>query len=157
MKLYHSSDVSVPVPDTEHSRDFLDFGKGFYLSDNPQQAYELAKIRAEMSGQKPIVNRFEVDDNILLNTQGLKIKIFNDYSEEWAEFVLNNRDGRTTQQFDIVYGPIANDKVGIQIRLLKGRYIDRSEFLKRLKYMKGVTFQYYFGTTEAIQKLKKIH
>lgn len=157
MILYHGSDIEIENIELDKCKPFKDFGKGFYLSDNPQQAYELAKIRAEMSGQKPIVNRFEVDDNILLNTQGLKIKIFNDYSEEWAEFVLNNRDGRTTQQFDIVYGPIANDKVGIQIRLLKGRYIDRSEFLKRLKYMKGVTFQYYFGTTEAIQKLKKIH
>lgn len=32
MKLYHSSTQSVVVPDTAHSRDYLDFGKGFYLT-----------------------------------------------------------------------------------------------------------------------------
>ena len=31
MKLYHSSTVKVENPDLEHSRDYLDFGKGFYL------------------------------------------------------------------------------------------------------------------------------
>ena len=29
MKLYHSSTCSVESPDTIHSRDYLDFGKGF--------------------------------------------------------------------------------------------------------------------------------
>lgn len=32
MKLYHSSNVSVEHPDTEHSRLYLDFGRGFYLT-----------------------------------------------------------------------------------------------------------------------------
>ena len=32
MKLYHSSTVKVENPDLEHSRDYLDFGKGFYLT-----------------------------------------------------------------------------------------------------------------------------
>ncbi len=43
MKLYHSSDVSVPDPDTEHSRDFLDFGKGFYLTSIHEQAVRYAQ------------------------------------------------------------------------------------------------------------------
>lgn len=30
MKLYHSSTVSVEQPDTKHSREYLDFGKGLY-------------------------------------------------------------------------------------------------------------------------------
>ncbi len=32
MKLYHSSNVSVIKPDIIYSRDYLDFGKGFYLT-----------------------------------------------------------------------------------------------------------------------------
>ena len=58
--------------------------------------------------------------------------------------------------YDIVYGPIANDKVGLQIRKLKDGSIDKAEFLNRLKYMKGVTYQYYFGTEKSIQYLKKL-
>ena len=30
------------------------------------------------------------------------------------------------------------------------------QFLENLKYMKGITFQYYFGTERAIAKLTKL-
>ncbi|MBR6806237.1 MAG: DUF3990 domain-containing protein, partial [Bacteroidaceae bacterium] len=32
MKLYHSSNIIVECPDTQHSRKYLDFGRGFYLT-----------------------------------------------------------------------------------------------------------------------------
>lgn len=68
-----------------------------------------------------------------------------------------NREGLdNVEEYDIVYGPIANDTVGLQIRKLKSGNIDKVEFLNRLKYMKGITFQYYFGTENAIKTLKKI-
>lgn len=38
MILYHSSDVVVERPDVVHSREFLDFGKGFYLTSIHNQA-----------------------------------------------------------------------------------------------------------------------
>ena len=34
--------------------------------------------------------------------------------------------------------------------------IDKAEFLNILKYMKGITYQYYFGTEESIQYLSKL-
>ena len=34
--------------------------------------------------------------------------------------------------------------------------IDLQTFLERLKYMKGITFQYFFGTERAIKFLKKL-
>ena len=45
------------------------------------------------------------------------------------------------------------------IDLLKSRPnkdFGRGFYLENLKYMKGVTFQYYFGTERAIAKLTKI-
>lgn len=38
MKLYHSSNVIVEHPDTQHSRLYLDFGRGFYLTSLHEQA-----------------------------------------------------------------------------------------------------------------------
>ena len=55
--------------------------------------------------------------------------------------------------FDVVYGPIANDRVGLQIRNYRMGNINKEEFLRRLKYMKGITFQYAFCTQKAIEKL----
>lgn len=43
MKLYHSSDVSVEIPDIIHSCDYLDFGKGFYLTSIHEQAVKYAQ------------------------------------------------------------------------------------------------------------------
>lgn len=57
---------------------------------------------------------------------------------------------------DIIYGPIANDRVGRQIFNLKEGYIDFDEFMRRLHYMKGITFQYAFCTELAISKLIRI-
>lgn len=43
MKIYHSSDVVVCRPNTIHSREYLDFGKGFYLTTLYEQAERYAQ------------------------------------------------------------------------------------------------------------------
>ena len=54
------------------------------------------------------------------------------------------------------YGPIANDRVGAQIARYKQGYITFDEFLRRIQYIKGITFQYAFCTQRAIDKLIKV-
>lgn len=156
MKLYHGSNILIDKIDLSKSRPNKDFGRGFYLSDNEEQALEMAKFKTLTLGGEPLISIFEFDENIITNNT-LKVKVFQDYSEEWADFVFANREGLdNVEEYDIVYGPIANDTVGLQIRKLKSGNIDKVEFLNRLKYMKGITFQYYFGTENAIKTLKKI-
>ena len=156
MKLYHGSNIIIDKIDLSKSKPNKDFGRGFYLSDNEEQALEMAKFKTLTLGGEPLISIFEFDENIITNNT-LKVKVFQDYSEEWADFVFANREGLdNVEEYDIVYGPIANDTVGLQIRKLKSGNIDKVEFLNRLKYMKGITFQYYFGTENAIKTLKKI-
>ena len=100
-----------------------------------------------------------VIDEEYLNSSSLRVLRFDNYSEEWAKFVLANRDAQTcndSHDYDIVYGPIANDSVGRQITNLKEGYITFDVFLERLKYMKGITFQYAFCSANAISKLVKL-
>ena len=156
MKLYHGSNILIDKIDLSKSKPNKDFGRGFYLSDYEEQALEMAKFKTLTLGGEPLISIFEFDENIITNNT-LKVKVFLDYSEEWADFVFANREGLdNVEEYDIVYGPIANDTVGLQIRKLKSGNIDKVEFLNRLKYMKGITFQYYFGTENAIKTLKKI-
>ena len=68
----------------------------------------------------------------------------------------NNRHDAPAHDYDIVYGSIANDCVGVQIGKYEAGDITLDQFLENLKYMKGVTFQYYFGTARALSKLTKI-
>lgn len=158
MKLYHGSNVAIDIIDLSKSRPGKDFGKGFYLSADKQQAVEMAESKVAFLGGEPIVTEYEFDDNSFTSSQ-LKIKKFESYTEEWAKFVYENRENFSDtpiHDFDIIYGPIANDKVGAQIRNFKNGGIDLDELMRRIKYLKGITFQYYFGTEAAIKTLKKL-
>ena len=112
------------------------------------------KVRQTHKGE-PIVSEFEFDEN-LMHSDELNIKIFSDYSKEWANFVLDNRDKNLSQpihQYDIAYGPIADDGVTFQLRRYQGGVISLARLVEELQYAKGITFQYYFGTNRALQKL----
>jgi len=156
MILYHGSNIKVSVPNLSFSKPFKDFGTGFYLSDNYEQAWDMAtqKVKQIRKGE-PIVSEFQFDENSF-HSDELNIKIFSDYSEEWANFVLDNRDKNLPQpihNYDIVYGPIADDGVTFQLRRYQGGVISLARLVEELIYAKGITFQYYFGTERALQKL----
>ena len=158
MKLYHGSTVDITKIDLSKSKPNKDFGSGFYLSADKKQAEELAEYKAFQVGGTPILNIFEFDEKLLVNGS-LKVLRFEEYSREWAEFVFSNRNsatGGSTHDYDIVIGPIANDRVGVQVRRYLEHEITLETFLERLKYMKGVTTQYFFGTERAISILRKI-
>lgn len=155
MILYHGSNISIEQIDLSRSKPNKDFGQGFYLSENEEQAKDMALFKSMLLGGTPTVSKFEFDESIM-GKDVLKIKVFNGYSEEWADFVFANREGKQVEKFDVIYGPIANDKVGLQIRKLKDGSIDKFEFLNRLKYMKGITYQYFFGSNESIKYLRKL-
>ena len=55
MILYHASPYIIERPDVSRSRDFLDFGKGFYLTAIREQAEKYA-MRFLRRGQKAYIN-----------------------------------------------------------------------------------------------------
>lgn len=80
MKLYHGSTVDIPHVDLAKSKPNKDFGRAFYLSDDEQQALELAQFRAEFEETTPIVNVYEFDEALF---EKFQIKRFEAYTEEW--------------------------------------------------------------------------
>lgn len=159
MILYHGSNMDIVKIDLSKSKVGKDFGCGFYLSADKEQALELAERKTEQLGEGiPRLNVYEFDE-AYLRAVDLNVLCFREYSKEWAEFVLMNRRNRTrfpAHDYDIVVGPIANDVVGYQIRRFTSGLIDMNKFLEELKYMKGITMQYFFGTEKALQYLKKV-
>lgn len=57
---------------------------------------------------------------------------------------------------DLVYGPIADDGVTYQLRRYEGGVISLARLVEELKYAKGITFQYFFGSEQALQQLKRL-
>ena len=154
--LYHGSNVRITVIDLLQCNPYKDFGQAFYLTTEQSQAIEMAHAKVDIFGGEPIVNAYSFDEK-LIKDGSLSFKTFDGYTEEWADFVYIHRDETNVppymHSYDVVYGPIANDRVGLQIRNYRLGNIDKKEFLRRLKYMKGITFQYAFCTTKAIERL----
>lgn len=159
MKLYHGSNVEIEHIDLSLSKRGKDFGKGFYLNADFQQALAMAQRTARrLSAGSPVVNAYEFDDSLLNGGSNLSIKIFNDYCVEWAEFVLMNRKNDTdtaAHPYDIVVGPIANDTVGVQIRRFVNGYIPMDVLIEELRFHGNRAIQYFFGTERAVKLLKK--
>ena len=157
MRLYHGTNRDFDKIDLLKSKPNKDFGRGFYLSANYEQALNMAKVKVEQleSGQ-PIVQTYLIDEHALEN---LKVLHFEKYSEEWAKFILRNRNNPTNQpvhEYDVVVGPIANDRVGVQLWKYENGTIDLPTLVRNLQYMKGITIQYFFGTERAIQLLQPL-
>lgn len=129
MKLYHSSTVSVNRPDTVHSREYLDFGKGFYLTSLYDQAVKYAQ-RFIRRNRDAWLNAYEFECEL----SAWKVLRFDSYDKEWLQFVANCRAGKDDTDYDIVIGGIANDRV-IQTldRYFEGE-ISEDETLGLLKY-----------------------
>ena len=156
MILYHGTNIDFKAIDFDKCVPFKDFGKGFYLTDIREQAEALAQKKSRLFGGSPIVQEyvFIPED---AEKAGLKMLCFETPSKEWAEFIFSNRNRNSDfhHDYDIIYGPIANDGVAY----LLGRYeegsINLDELAKELEF-RDLNNQYYFGTKKAIELLKRL-
>lgn len=159
LKLYHGSNVVIDEIDLSCSKRGKDFGRGFYLNLDEEQAMQMAvRTTQRMMEGMPIVNVYLFDESALENVSPLSVKLFPEYSIEWAEFVLMNRKnlGDTpVHPYDIVVGPIADDTVGLQMRRFLQGYISIERMVEELRFHEPA-IQYFFGTKKAIEYLKKI-
>ena len=157
MKLYHSTNVTFDVVDLAKSKPNKDFGRAFYVSANASEIEPVGRAKVILHGGDLNMLVYEFDESRLTDGS-LKVLRFEGYTSDWAEFIFANRDFRQDfhHDFDVVYGPIANDNVGEQIRKFRSLRIPLEQFLEELKYAKGITFQYAFCTQKAIDCLKKV-
>jgi len=158
MILYHGSNMMIDSIDLKRGRRGKDFGQGFYLTESKEDAMNMAQtaVDREESGV-PTLNQFEFNESNLVDGT-LNVKRFEGYSLEWARFVNANRSNRSNQPihaYDVVYGPIADDKIGIQMWRMAHGIINEKQFARRIKYIRP-TFQYFFGTDKAKDLLIRI-
>lgn len=151
MSLYHGtinvySDLitSKGIRIIPRKRVYTDFGNGFYLTDNLEQAEAWARYLAEnpkinpyivdafainmsdlsksLKQAKPVVIKYTLKDvNRFID---LNHQIFEDDSLPWKEFVVENRAGDAYHEYDWIYGPVADGGIqtgyASQIRPHKG-------------------------------------
>ena len=134
MKLYHGSHVEVRNPKILTSSRVGDFGNGFYTTSSMKQARRWAEIRAQQTkSTSGVVTIFEVQDSLFEHPE-LTVKTFPQADDDWLDFVLaNRRDTAFEHRFDLVRGPVANDRVYVCLNALENGTADRATVLRRLK------------------------
>ncbi len=148
MILYHGSFVVVAQPDLVHSRRNVDFGKGFYVTPIYEQAEKWCS-KFKRRGKDGIMSRYVFDENAY---EELKTLIFDAYSEDWLDYILNCRRGQDSTDYDLVVGGVANDKVFNTVELFFDGLIDKREAIHRLQYEKP-NLQMAFRTEKALSYL----
>ena len=163
MILYHGSYSNFNKIDINKGRKFKDFGQGFYTTKIESQAQQWAKnMSARFGIPAGFVSIYECDEKLFKTLKYLK---FDEPTEEWAYFIMNNRNTEFTdyetqinnqkRQFDIVEGPVANDTIAVVLDQFMMNMKSGTALVEALEY-KNLNHQISFHTEKGISLLTKV-
>ena len=156
-RFHHGTNGLIGAIDLNHSRSRTDFGKGFYMGNNLGVARRWA-ISQSMTSETPTVMRYILKDEVFNLSDGCLNRLwFSAPTVEWLNFVRDNRiisnPGQLSieprHNFDIVYGPIANDKIADVVDEYVDGLVTATEAIQRVRVVPSV-FQISFHTTLAL-------
>lgn len=132
--LYHGSYMIVENPSISKCRDGKDFGRGFYLTTNREQAERFARNtlrKAIVNGTvRPNTDVCYVSKYMIKDMDGLEVYEFPDANAEWLHCVVAHRKigSMSTEKskwdnYDVMIGKIANDNTNLVITAyMEGAY-----------------------------------
>jgi len=135
VKVFHGTNVIIEQPKIMNRFKTLDFGEGFYTTENEEQARDFAvKICGRRSPSLyPIVNCYE----FIADLNNFSILKFEAPDEKWLDFVVKCRKGITlNDKYDLIIGPVANDDVFGTIILYESGELDKESTIKKLNIKK---------------------
>ena len=131
MKLYHGSLEIVQEPRIIKPTRTLDYGTGFYTTTSYEQAEQWVRRRMTAQANVGYINVYEMDN---ASMSEMNILWFDEPTEEWVDFVMSNRTLRNFEHtHDLVYGPVANDRVYAAFALYESELLDKEGLIKELK------------------------
>mgnify|MGYP002769207151 FL=1 len=151
-RVYHGSIDEVVNPEIRQPNRSLDYGAGFYTTTSYEQAKRWVERRMKDKGVAiGYVNIYELDEEVIKDMKSL---FFEKPTEEWVSFVMRNRTERNfIHDYDVVYGPVADDSVYTQFALYEGGIISLPTLIHELKTYKLVD-QYLFHTEKSLLAIK---
>lgn len=152
-RLYHGSLELVTSPEIRKPNRTLDYGAGFYLTSSEEQAEAWVRRKLKDGVERGYVNIYEYNDDVETQFETLT---FEHPDEDWLDFVMANRMNPNFQHnYDIVKGPVANDRVYASFALYEAGLIDKQELIRELKAYKLVN-QILIHTERALACVKWI-
>lgn len=155
MIVYHGSNMVVKQPKLIPQNRFLDFGKGFYTTENKIQAISFAdKVFRRRKEGVPTVSIYEFDQQTAF--AACSLLRFNFPNEEWLDFVSAHRGGiYGGKAYELTFGPVADDDIFATFALYADGNLTKEETLNRLK-VKKLYNQLVFSSERALAYLKFI-
>ena len=157
MKVYHGSYTEVDKIDLSKGELARDFGRGFYVTNLHSQAEFWATKKGKKRKTQGVINEYVFYESAFVGDY-FKTLRFANYSEEWLDFVVMNRQNDTIQNlhdYDIVEGPVADDDIATRIAVYIAGGITKAEFIEELKFKHTISHQIAFCTQKSLQMLKK--
>ncbi|GHV81991.1 hypothetical protein AGMMS49991_05490 [Spirochaetia bacterium] len=153
MKIYHGSYIQIQEPVISVSNRLLDYGNGFYTTTDINQAVRFTE-KFLRSGKNRILNYYEFDYDRAVKE--LSIREYSKANEDWLTYIVANRSGRgIDSDFDIVIGPVANDRVYTVVESYELGDYTAEEAIMRLKAFK-LTDQIVFKCKKSLQYISFI-
>jgi len=157
MKVFHGSYTEIESVDLSKCQANKDFGRGFYVTKFRKQAEEWAEIIGKVNKTVGVITEFTFYERAFTE-ENLKTLRFCEYNDEWFDFIILNRNLENPEQkhdYDIIEGPVADDKVQRRInRYLEGE-ISREDFFEQLTKYPEPSHQICFCTVNSLRMLKK--
>ena len=151
MVLYHGSYMQVSQPKIITPVRLLDFGTGFYTTTDKEQAVKFTNKFTSL-GKSRALNIYEYDETIAKDK--LLILRFAEADIRWLHYVIANRSGSGKEgDFDIVIGPVANDRVYDVVESFELGDYSEEEALRRLLTFR-LTNQIVFKTEKSLIYLR---
>lgn len=142
--IYQGSYRSIEEPSIVKDKYTKDFSYGFYCTRVKEEAEEASK-----KYKTPTVNIYELED-----TSDLKVKVFEEYNEEWLDFIVHCRNGGE-HDFDIVEGFMCDDTIVDNLEDYLSGHIDKQRLLDMMKF-EWSNKQISFHTVKALKRIKFI-
>ncbi len=151
MRVYHGSYTQIDEIDLSKCEIGKDFGQGFYVTKIKKQAQFWADRKGSDYGAQGYITEFEFNENAFQHFK-LRTLRFAGYNDSWVTMNRNTALTEPAHDYDIVEGPVADDKIATRIKkYLKGS-ISKQQFLEELKWHEE-THQICFCTVRSLQML----
>jgi hypothetical protein len=157
MRTYHGSYMKIVDIDLSKCEPYRDFGKGFYVTNIREQAEYWAARKGHDNGTDGCITEFDFIEAAFDNWK-FRVLRFDNYTGEWLDFVVMNRNRRLSapvHDYDIVEGPVADDKVAQRIDTYLEGVISKETFLEELKFFRH-THQICLCTQRSLQAIERI-
>ncbi len=142
--IYHGSYKEIQFPEIRVHKYTKDFSWGFYCTEIQEQADKWASKYIT-----PVVNKYR-----LKNIDKLNVRVFEEYSDEWLDFVVSCRSGNT-HDYDVVIGRMADDTIYDYIDGYIEGVMDKEQFFELMRF-KYPTHQISFHTVKALASIEFI-